>query len=121
MDSDNRKPLYFIGCEKDYKGLPPDVQTDAGHNLDRVQQGKSPEISFDSLHGLGSGIRELRIDENTDTFRIVYVAKLSEAVFVLDAFKKKSPTGNRLPKNVKQRIEQRYKVAEEVNDDLRGN
>jgi phage-related protein len=32
-----------------------------------------------------------RPSEDTDTFRIVYVAKLSEAVFVLDAFKKKSP------------------------------
>lgn len=115
----DRKPLYFINCEKEYKGLPEDVQSDAGHNLDRVQQGKTPEISFGPLHGLGSGVRELRIDEDTDTFRIVYVAKLSEAVFVLDAFKKKSPRGSELPKNIEERIKQRYEVAKDHNEHLR--
>ncbi|WP_118827214.1 type II toxin-antitoxin system RelE/ParE family toxin [Salinibacter ruber] len=71
-------------------------------------------------HGLGSGTRELRIDEDTDTFRIVYVAKLSEAVFVLDAFKKKSPRGSELPQNVEDRIKQRYNVAKEFNEQLKG-
>lgn len=116
----DRKPLYFVGCEKDYKSLPADVQDDAGHNLDRIQQGKNPEISFGPLHGLGSGTRELRIDEDTDTYRIVYVAKLSEAVFVLDAFKKKSPRGSEIPQNIEDRIQQRYKVAEQLNERLRG-
>jgi phage-related protein len=119
MNPTDRKPLYFINCEKDYKDLPPDVQSDAGHNLDRVQQGKTPEISFGPLHQLGSGTRELRIDEDTDTFRVVYVAKLSEAVFVLDAFKKKSPRGSELPQNVEDRITQRYKVAREFNEQLK--
>jgi phage-related protein len=67
---------------------------------DISDEGRAPtlfKISFGPLHGLGSGTRELRIDEDTDTFRIVYVAKLSEAVFVLDAFKKKSPRGSELP------------------------
>ena len=42
-----RKPLYFHpSCEKDYKTLPEDVQADAGYNLDLVQQGKAPEVSF---------------------------------------------------------------------------
>ena len=36
---------------------------------------------------------ELRIDEATDTYRVVCVARFSGAVFVLDAFEKKSPTG----------------------------
>lgn len=118
MANSTRKPLYFIGCEKDYKQLPADLQDDAGHNLDRVQQGKTPEISFGTLRGLGSGVRELRIDEDTDTYRVVYVAKLSEAVFVLDAFKKKSPRGSEIPQHIEERIRQRYKVAEEVNEKL---
>ena len=86
-----RKPLYFhLSCEKDHKILPEDVQANAGYNLDLVQQGKAPEVSFGPLHSLGSGTMELRIDEATDTYRVVYVAKFSGAVFVLDAFKKKS-------------------------------
>lgn len=116
----DRKPLYFHpSCEKDYRGLPEGVQDDAGYNLDRVQQGKRPEISFGPLRQLGSGVMELRIDEDTDTYRVVYVAKLSEAVFVLDAFKKKSPTGKRIPKNIKERIQQRYEEAKIMNDQLK--
>jgi phage-related protein len=80
-------------AKRNYKTLPEDVQADAGYNLDLVQQGKAPEVSFGPLHSLGSGTMELRIDEATDTYRVVYVAKFSGAVFVLDAFKKKSPTG----------------------------
>lgn len=118
--SQDRKPLYFHpSCEKDYRNLPEAVQDDAGYNLDLVQQGKRPEVSFGPLHQLGSGVMELRLDEDTDTYRIVYVAKLSEAVFVLDAFKKKSPTGRRIPKNIKNRIQQRYDQAKEMNQQLK--
>jgi phage-related protein len=62
---------------------------------------------------------ELRIDEDTDTYRVVYVAKLSEAVFVLDAFKKKSPRGKELPQNVEARIQSRYEQAKDMNEHLK--
>lgn len=120
--SPDRKPLYFHpSCEKDYMALPEGVQDDAGYNLDLVQQGKRPKTSFGPLHGLGSGVMELRINEDTDTYRVVYVAKLSEAVFVLDAFKKKSPTGHRIPKNIEKRVQERYTQAKEMNQHLKQN
>lgn len=119
MDTD-RKPLYFHpSCRKDYLNLPEAVQDDAGYNLDRVQQGKAPQISFSPLHHLGSGVMELRIDEETDTYRVVYVAKLSEAVFVLDAFKKKAPRGKEIPQNIEARIQLRYEQAKEMNRRLK--
>jgi len=49
----------------------------------------------------------------------VYVAKFSEAIFVLDAFKKKSPTGSKLPKNIEARIRQRYEDAQQMNEQLK--
>jgi len=40
--SKGREPLYFHpSCTKDFRALPESVQDDAGHNLDRVQQGSS--------------------------------------------------------------------------------
>lgn len=118
--SDDRKPLYFHpACKKDYLSLPESVQDDAGYNLDRIQQGKSPRVSFGPLHHLGSGVMELRIDEDTDTYRVVYVAKLSEAIFVLDAFKKKSPRGKEIPQNIEARIQSRYEQATEMNERLK--
>lgn len=118
--SEGRKPLYFHpSCKKDYLALPERVQDDARHNLDRVQQGKRPQISCDALRGLGSGVMELRIREATDTYHVVYIAKLSEAVFVLDAFKKKSPRGSALPQHIEDRIRQRYEDARHMNERLK--
>ena len=120
MGNLSRKPLRFLrAAEKGYKALPADVQADAGYSLDRVQQGKTPQSSFKPLRGVGSGVMELRLSYDTDTYRVVYVAKLSEAVFVLDAFKKKSPTGRRLPKNIEDRICKRYALAEAFNEHLK--
>jgi len=114
-----QQQLYFHpAAKKDYLSLPDDVQDDAGHNLDRVQQGLSPRCSFDYLHGLGSGIQELRIPPDTDTYRVVYVTKLSAGVFVLDAFKKKSPTGSKLPQNIRDRISARYREAKAHSEQL---
>ncbi|PSQ71089.1 MAG: hypothetical protein BRD38_03255 [Bacteroidetes bacterium QH_9_67_14] len=63
----------------------------------------------DGLHGIGSGVAEIKISApGGDTYRVVYVAKFNEAVYVLDAFQKKSPSGSRLPKNVQNRIQRRY-------------
>lgn len=114
-----RKPLLcHPACERDYKSMPENVQDDAGHNLDRVQQGLDPQVSFGPLHSLGSGVMELKINEDTDTYRVVYVAKFSEAVFVLDSIKKKSPTGKRIPRNIENRIKDRYRDAEAENERL---
>ena len=111
--------MFHPSCKKDYLDLPESVQDDAGHNLDRAQQGLQPQISFDALRGFGSGVMELRIPEAGDAYRVVYVAKFSKGVFVLDAFKKKSPRGSKLPQNIENRIRQRCKDARQTNDQLK--
>ena len=39
---------------------------------------------------VGSGVKELRIWEEAGTFRVIYLAKLTEAVYVLHCFRKKT-------------------------------
>lgn len=51
---------------------------------------------------------EIKTDHQGDTYRAVYVAKFEEAVYVLDCFQKKSPSGKRLPKNIRERLQSRY-------------
>jgi phage-related protein len=40
---------------------------------------------------IGEGVKEIRIRDETGAFRVVYVAKLVDAVFVLHCFQKKTP------------------------------
>ncbi len=43
---------------------------------------------------VGPGVREIRIREKDGAFRVIYVAKFEEAVYVLHCFQKKSQKTN---------------------------
>ena len=73
----------------DLREFPPEARRDAGRQLDRVQRGKEP---FDSkpMASIGSGVKEIRITDSAGQFRIIYVAKFEDAIYVLHCFKKKT-------------------------------
>jgi len=61
----------------------------AGFELRRVQQGLEP-IDCKPMPTVGPGVQELRIWEGEGTFRVIYIARLKDAVYVLHAFEKKT-------------------------------
>ena len=65
------------------------VRSSAGHQLDKVQAGLEPD-DWKPMPSVGSGAGEIRIWEEDGTYRVIYVAKFSDAVYVLHAFKKTS-------------------------------
>lgn len=42
------------------------------------------------MQSIGVGVREIRIRDKSGIFRVVYVAKLANAVYVLHCFQKKT-------------------------------
>lgn len=42
------------------------------------------------MNTVGQGVREIRVRDATDAFRVLYVAKFSDTVYVLHCFQKKS-------------------------------
>ncbi|MGC2463151.1 MAG: type II toxin-antitoxin system RelE/ParE family toxin [Steroidobacteraceae bacterium] len=84
------RPLTFIGSSlDDLRDFPRDARREAGFQLDKVQNGENPD-DWKAMSSVGSGAYEIRIRDDTGVFRIIYVAKFSEAVYVLHAFRKKS-------------------------------
>lgn len=61
----------------------------AGFQLDRVQHGEDPD-DWKPMNSIGSGVREIRVRDADGAFRIIYVAKLGDAIYVLHCFQKKS-------------------------------
>ena len=55
----------------------------------RVQFGGDP-TDFKPMPGVGSGACEIRVRDLTGAFRVIYVAKFSDAIYVLHAFQKKT-------------------------------
>ena len=42
------------------------------------------------MQSIGSGVKEIRITDSDGIYRVIYVAKFEEAIYVLHAFKKKT-------------------------------
>ena len=62
---------------------------EAGRQLDKVQHGLAPDDAR-PMPAIGAGAMELRIGDESGTFRVVYVARLADAVYELHCFQKKS-------------------------------
>lgn len=83
------KPLIFIGSSQDdLRDFPAEARRAAGHELNRVQHDLEPS-DWKSIPSAGLGVREIRIHALGE-WRVLYVAKFADAVYVLHAFQKKS-------------------------------
>jgi phage-related protein len=84
------KKIIFIGHSLDsIKQFAHEAKREAGHQLDRVQCGKDP-LDWKPMQGIGLGVKEIRIRDSDGIYRVIYVAKFEEAVYVLHAFNKKT-------------------------------
>ena len=54
-----------------------------------MQRGKQPD-DFKPMPSVGKGVEEIRIAEESGAYRVIYVARRAEAVYVLHAFQKKT-------------------------------
>lgn len=65
------------------------MRRNCGYQLDRVQHGLDPD-DWKPMASVGPGVREIRVRDASGAYRVMYVASLKDAVFVLHAFQKKS-------------------------------
>jgi phage-related protein len=83
------KPVVFVGNSRnDLRAFPDPVRNECGQELMRVQYGVMPS-DFKPMPAVGSGAYEIRV-QLEGQWRVIYVAKLPEAIYVLHAFKKKT-------------------------------
>ena len=66
------------------------------------------------MHGLGSGVFEIALPFRGDAFRVVYAVQLAEEIWVVHAFRKKSPRGIKTPKPEIDLITDRMKKLKEM-------
>jgi phage-related protein len=85
----NRKPVIWLGDSRQaVKDFPQVARQRTGRQLAKVQDGLEPE-SWKPMPSIGLGVNEIRVREG-GAFRLIYVAKFPEAVYVLHAFEKKA-------------------------------
>ena len=88
------KALKFIGSSlDDLRNFPDEARRAAGFELHAVQSGLEP-ADWKPMQAIGPGVKEIRIHVLGE-WRVMYVAKFRDAVYVLHAFKKKSKKTSR--------------------------
>ncbi|QJE74542.1 type II toxin-antitoxin system RelE/ParE family toxin [Aerophototrophica crusticola] len=84
------KPIIFRGTSlQDLRDFPEPVRREAGYQLGRVQSGLEP-TDWKPMQGIGPGVQEIRVRDGLGAFRVIYVAKFADAIYVLHCFQKKT-------------------------------
>ncbi len=105
------KPIHWRGSSLadicDARIFTADAKKSAGYQLGLVQAGFEPD-DWKPFDEVGSGTKEIRVNLNDGWFRVLYVAKFVEAIYVLHCFKKKT---NQTSKQDKEIAMARYKAV----------
>lgn len=109
------KPIEFRGSAlNDLRAFPATAKRDAGYQLDRVQHGFEPD-DWKPMNTIGKGVREIRIRDETGAFRVLYIAKFADAIYVLHCFQKKTAKTSKTDLDL---AETRYKrLVKELNNE----
>jgi phage-related protein len=100
------KPIEFRGDSLDrLREFPREARREAGFQLDRVQRGLEP-FDWKPMSSVGAGVREIRVRDESRAFRVLYVGKFEDAVYVLHCFQKKTQA---TPKRDIDLAEKRYR------------
>ena len=93
------------------KAFPEDVQRDVQRNMGfqlwQLQQGEIPTGSR-PLPSLGLGVFELRDQDERAWYRVVYLSRIEDVIYVLHCFEKKS---RQMPRKDFEKARQRLKAV----------
>jgi len=84
-----QKRLFWVGSSlRAFHGLPERARLRFSYALDLVQAGHDPP-SWRPMSSVGAGVVEIRVSAD-GAFRLMFVAKYPEGIYVLHVFQKKS-------------------------------
>jgi phage-related protein len=84
------KKVEFRGSSlDDLRSFPEAAKHESGYQIDRVQHGLEPD-SFKPMTSIGKSVYEIRVQDPSGAFRVIYIAKFEQCVYVLHCFQKKT-------------------------------
>lgn len=100
MKNPTEKSIDWRGSAlKNLQAFPDDAKHKAGFQLRKVQKGEQPD-DFKPMPDIGAGVNEIIVDVADGWFRVMYVAKIEEALYVLHSFQKKTNKTSQADKDI---------------------
>lgn len=93
MADKDRKPadIHWEGDSKEIlSGFPRDVKLSLGYSLRRLQNGESPTCDVRSMSSIGKGVWELKESDERTWYRVVYLSRIGNVIYVLHCFEKET-------------------------------
>ncbi len=104
----DEKEIRWVGSAyDDLLGFPQDPRKEAGFQLGKIQAGLEP-TDWKPFDAVGVGTKEIRVKDASGIYRVMYVAKFEEAIYVLHCFQKKTQVTSKLDKAI---AEVRYRAV----------
>jgi phage-related protein len=70
------------------KGWPAEIRVDFGGALRQMQRGLAASLDVRPMPSIGAGVFELKTDDERTWYRLVYLARIGDVIYVLDCFEK---------------------------------
>ena len=86
-----KKCTFWVieSLREEVRQWPAEVREEIGGQLNKVEYGGDPD-DFKPMKTIGMGVNEIRVtDEGNNKYRLIYVAKFEEAIYVLHVISKK--------------------------------
>ncbi len=94
-----RRIVWMGSSFDDLRQFPEDVRRDAGFQLYRLQSGLEA-ADWKAMPQLGRGVEEIRLRHFSGAYRVIYLARFAEAIYVLHCFNKKDAAYRRTRKQI---------------------
>lgn len=108
-----RSVSWIKAAQKEFMAFPEAVREDMIVALNDAARGLMPDTAK-PFKGVGSGVFEIALRHQGDAFRAIYAVQIGAAVWVIDAFQKKSKSGIKTPQMDVDRIRERLKQLREA-------
>ena len=94
------KEIRWVGSSyDDLLEFPRKPRREAGFQLGKIHAGQAPD-DWKPFDAVGPGTREIRLGDASEVFRVMYVARFEEAIYVLHCIQKKTRATSLLDRNI---------------------
>lgn len=112
MSEPGERPKYAtVSWEGDSREVlqefPDGVRQNLGFELWQLQQGERPK-DYRPLPSVGTGVFELRDQDERSWYRVIYLSRINDVLYVLHCFEKKS---REMPRKDFEKARQRLKAV----------
>jgi phage-related protein len=130
IQCERKKDLSTENCGDHWEGnsrevlteFPDSVRADLGFSLWQLQQGETPASATRRMESVGSGVWELKEQDERKWYRIIYLARIDNLIYVLHCFEKHSrktdrrdlETAKERLTRVRQRLQRQMKGSKDV-------